>query len=48
MILNVVVPTELTAEQKDLLKQLGKTLGSEVTPQAGRGLFDSFKEALGI
>jgi len=48
VILNVVVPTELTADQKDLLKQLGKTLGSEVTPQAGRGFLDRFREALGI
>lgn len=48
VILNVVVPTELTTEQKDLLRQLGKTLGAEVTPQAGRGFLDRFKEALGI
>ncbi len=48
VILNVAVPTDLSAEQKDLLKQLGKTLGSEVTPQAGRGFLDRIREALGL
>jgi molecular chaperone DnaJ len=48
VILNVVVPTDLDAEQKELLKQLGKTLGSDVAPQTGRGFLDRVKEALGI
>ncbi|NLT73758.1 MAG: molecular chaperone DnaJ [Chloroflexi bacterium] len=48
VILNVVIPTDLTVEQRDLLKQLGKTLGSEVAPQAGRGFLDRVREALGI
>jgi molecular chaperone DnaJ len=48
IILNVVVPTDLTAEQRDLLAALGKTLGSEVMPQPGRGFFDRVKDALGI
>jgi molecular chaperone DnaJ len=48
VILNVVVPTDLDAEQRELLKQLGKTLGSDVAPQTGRGFLDRVKEALGI
>jgi molecular chaperone DnaJ len=48
VILNVVVPTDLDAEQRELLKQLGKTLGSDVSPQTGRGFIDRVKEALGI
>jgi len=48
VILSVVVPSDLDAEQKELLRQLGKTLGSDVTPQTGRGLLDRVKEALGI
>ncbi len=48
VIVNVAIPTELNAEQKELLKQLGKTLGSEVTPQSGRGFLDRVREALGL
>ncbi|NLX43703.1 MAG: molecular chaperone DnaJ, partial [Chloroflexi bacterium] len=48
VILNVVVPTELSAEQRDLLSQLGATLGAEVTPQTGRGFFERVKDALGL
>ncbi len=48
IILNVSIPTDLDAEQRDLVKELGKTLGAEVTPQAGRGFLDRFREALGI
>lgn len=48
VIFNVVVPTQLDAHQKDLLAQLGKTLGREVTPQAGRGLLERLRETLGL
>ena len=48
VILNVAIPTDLDAEQRELVRELGKTLGAEVTPQAGRGFLERFKEALGI
>lgn len=48
VIINVVVPTHLDANQRRLLTELGKTLGSEVTPQADKRFFDRLKEALGI
>jgi molecular chaperone DnaJ len=48
VILNVSIPTDLDPDQRELVRELGKTLGSEVTPQAGRGFLDRFKEALGI
>ena len=44
IIANVVVPTHLDANQRRLLTELGKTLGSDVTPQADKGFFDRLKE----
>jgi molecular chaperone DnaJ len=48
VIVNVVVPTNLDAGQKRLLAELGKTLGSEVTPQEEKSFFERLREALGI
>jgi molecular chaperone DnaJ len=48
VIVNVVVPTNLDANQKRLFQELAKTLGSEVTPQADKGFFERLKEVLGI
>jgi molecular chaperone DnaJ len=48
VVLNVAVPTSLDANQRELLAQLGKTLGREVTPQPGKGFFDRVREALGL
>lgn len=47
---HVVIPSELTEEQRDLIAQLASTFGSEVTPQpaATRGFFDKVKDALGV
>lgn len=42
----VATPTNLTVEQKNLLRELSKTLGKEAVPQNGRGLFDKLKDAL--
>jgi len=44
--LSVVVPRNLTAEQKALLKQLAASLGSEVQAQEDKGIFDAIKDAL--
>jgi len=45
----VLVPKELTPEQRELFTQLGDTLGSEITQQpAHRSFFDKVKDALGV
>lgn len=48
--IHVVIPESLDDEQRDLIKQLAATFGSEVTPQpaANRGFFDKVKDALGV
>ena len=45
----VLVPRELSPEQRDLFGQLGETLGSEITQQPHqRRFFDKVKDALGV
>ncbi|MFQ5855768.1 MAG: molecular chaperone DnaJ [Anaerolineae bacterium] len=44
----VVTPTNLTDEQKQLLKELSKTLGREVIPQRGKNFMDWLKDAFGV
>ncbi len=44
----VATPSKLTAEQKQLFRELGKTLGREPVPQEERGLIDKLKDALGL
>lgn len=46
VIVNVEVPTHLTADQRRLFEQLAKSLGSEVKPQE-RGFLDWLKETIG-
>lgn len=46
VILNVHIPTNLNAEQRDLFQKLGRSLGHEVKPQE-RGILDWLKETLG-
>jgi molecular chaperone DnaJ len=48
VMVQVLTPSKLTPQQKDLLKKLGKTLGKEVIQQPEKGFFEKFKEALGI
>ena len=48
VIVNVKVPDKLSDQQRELFVALGDTLGSEVTPQEERGLFERLKDALGI
>lgn len=49
MTVQVLVPKELTPEQRELFTQLGDTLGSEITQQpAHRSFFDKVKDALGV
>ncbi|MFN2190597.1 MAG: molecular chaperone DnaJ [Candidatus Promineifilaceae bacterium] len=47
VIVHVVVPKNLTDEQKDLMNELAKTLGKEVIPQRGKGILSQLKDALG-
>lgn len=48
LILTVETPTRLTKEQRELLEQLAKTLGSEVVPQkSGRGFMDRVADFFG-
>jgi len=46
VIVNVEVPTRLSAEQKDLFEKLAQTLGTEVKPQE-KSFLDIIKEVLG-
>jgi molecular chaperone DnaJ len=43
----VVTPTRLSDEQKQLLLQLAESLGIPVTPQDEKGLFEKIRDALG-
>ena len=44
---NVVTPKNLSKDQKDLLKQLAESMGSDVKPQEDRGFMGKIKDALG-
>lgn len=48
VIVSVVVPSSLTADQKRLFGELAKTLGKDVAPQHERGFFDRLKDAFGV
>jgi molecular chaperone DnaJ len=45
VMINVVVPKNLNAEQRKLFEQLAKSLGSEVRPQE-RGFLEWLKDAI--
>lgn len=46
---HVVIPKDLNDEQRELVEQLGVSLGGEVIPQpTHRGFFDKVKDALGV
>ena len=44
---HVVIPTELSAEQRELFAQLDGTLGAATLPKE-RGFFSKVKDALGV
>jgi molecular chaperone DnaJ len=44
---NVTTPKNLSKEQRDLLKQLAESMGSDVKPQEDRGFMGKIKDALG-
>ncbi|CAN5764699.1 molecular chaperone DnaJ [soil metagenome] len=47
--IHVIIPKELNQEQRQLIEQLGESLGSNLSPQpTHRGFFDKVKDALGV
>jgi molecular chaperone DnaJ len=48
VMVHVVTPAKLTKRQKELLSELGKSLGKEVIHQPEKGLFAKVREALGL
>ncbi len=47
VIVQVVIPTRMTDEQRLLFQELSSTLGKEVIPQPEKGFFEKIKGALG-
>ena len=45
--LKVSIPTDLSAQQRDLFKKLAETFDGKVTPQENKGFFDKVKDLLG-
>jgi molecular chaperone DnaJ len=48
IMVRVAVPTDLTSEQRDLLKKLGETLEPETVWHEKRGFFDELRELFGL
>jgi molecular chaperone DnaJ len=48
IVIQVVVPTELDEQQRDLFQELGKTLGKEVIPQQERGFLDRLRDVFSL
>ena len=48
VIVNVHVPTKLSERQRELLAELGETMGNEISPQTGRGFLERLRDAFGI
>ncbi|HXK34803.1 MAG TPA: molecular chaperone DnaJ [Dehalococcoidia bacterium] len=44
---NVVTPKQLSKEQKELLRKLAESMGTDVKPQEDRGFMGKIKDALG-
>lgn len=45
---HIQTPTKLTAKQKELLRQLGETLGQQATPQEAKSFLGRVKDAFGV
>jgi molecular chaperone DnaJ len=43
---NVMTPRQLTKEQKELMRQLAESMGSDIKPQEDRGFMGKIKDAL--
>jgi len=48
VVIQVAIPTQLAAEQRELLQKLAHTLGTEIVVEEKQGVVDRIKEALGL
>lgn len=48
VVVNVAVPTELDAEQRRLLMELGKSLGHDIMPRGEKSFFERLRDVLGV
>ena len=48
VVIQVAIPTQLTAEQSEILQTLAHTLGTEIVVEEKQGVVDRIKEALGL
>jgi molecular chaperone DnaJ len=48
IVTQVVVPTDLDDQQRELFQELGKTLGKEVIPQGERGFMDRLRDVFSL
>jgi molecular chaperone DnaJ len=48
VVIDVMIPTSLTAEQKKLFKELAKTLGKDVVPQRDKTFRDKLKDVFSL
>jgi molecular chaperone DnaJ len=48
IMVRVAVPTDLTLEQREMLKKLGETLEPETVWHEKRGFFDELRELFGL
>jgi len=48
VVVQVVTPTKLTARQRELLCELGESLGKEQIQQCEKGFFQKLRDAIGL
>lgn len=48
VVIDVMIPTNLTAEQKKLFKELARTLGKDVVPQREKTFLDKLKDVFSL
>jgi molecular chaperone DnaJ len=48
VVVQVATPTKLTARQRELLCELGESLGKEQVQQCEKGFFQRLRDAIGI
>jgi len=48
VVVNVAIPTKLNDKQKELLRELGDTLDTDIVPQGQRGFVERLRDALGL
>lgn len=48
VVIDVMIPTNLNAEQKKLLKELAKTLGKDVVPQREKTILDKLRDVFSL